>query len=134
MTIILILYSTSFLLGKFWLPFTAASSLFIPSTTANDYLQAMFSNNIACGLVLVALQLLVPLSHAQEPEVSPNGHASMWFPTAQGPDHSLLSINVIDTLRMSYKSEWQNANASMWCLTNNATGTYTGQPLINPSK
>lgn len=76
--------------------------------------------------------LLLVRSYAQDPEVSPNGHVSMWYPTAQGPDHSLISINVIDTLLMSYQSEWKNLNASMWCLTDNATGTYTGDPLNNP--
>jgi hypothetical protein len=95
----------------------------------------MLSTRITSGLTLaVLLQLFASQSHAQEPEVSENGHAGIWFPTAQGPDDALLSINVIDVLYMSYDSQWRNVNASMWCLTDNATGTYTGHTLINPSE
>lgn len=81
---------------------------------------------------LVILTLCAFCADAQEPEVSPNGHASIWFPTAEGPNNTLLSINVIDALLFSYQSQWQNVNASMWCLTDNSTGTYTGRPLNNP--
>ncbi|KAK5057823.1 hypothetical protein LTR84_011824 [Exophiala bonariae] len=69
---------------------------------------------------------------AQVPEVSPNGHVSIWYPVPLS-NGSLLSLNAIDTLVMSYDTQWQAANASMWCLTtqtqNADTDLYTGQSL-----
>lgn len=68
------------------------------------------------------------LAHAQVPEVSPNGHVSIWYPIPQS-NGTLLSFNAIDTLVMSYDTQWQAANASMWCLTTETENLYTGQAL-----
>lgn len=75
------------------------------------------------------------LTYAQVPEVSPNGHVSIWYPVPDS-NGSLLSFNAIDTLVMSYDTQWQAANASVWCLTTETddadTDLYTGQDLDSP--
>jgi hypothetical protein len=68
------------------------------------------------------------------PDVSPNSHVSIWYPTPQEPNDTLLSINCIDTLLMSYDSEWSNVNASMWCNIQGSDvgGYFAGRQLNNP--
>src|SRR4051812_29261663 len=81
---------------------------------------------------ILPILLSLHLAQAQVPEVSPNGHVSIWYPVPQS-NGTLLSFNAIDTLVMSYDTQWQAANASMWCLTtetgNADTESYTGQDL-----
>jgi hypothetical protein len=90
-----------------------------------------------CRIIIFTALLLgrIAPSLAQgAPDVSPNSHVSIWYPTPQEPDGTLLSINCIDTLLMSYDSEWSNVNASMWCNIQGSDGGgyYAGRQLNNP--
>ena len=86
-------------------------------------------------LVYLFAQSLISLTLAQGPEVSSNGDISIWYPTSSsGINGSLLNINVVDVLLLSYASTLQHINASMWCLSNETTQVYGGQILNNPRK
>lgn len=69
---------------------------------------------------------------AQEPEISPDGDATLWYPVPSA-NGSRITINAIDTLVVSYEAKWPLVNISMWCLTNNAVqDPYTGIDLQSP--
>lgn len=72
--------------------------------------------------------------HAQSPEVSPDRHVTIWYPTAR-EDGTPLLFNANDTLVMSYETQWRATDASMWCLTDSRSvdAQYTGQDLDSPS-
>ena len=69
---------------------------------------------------------------AQEPEISPDGDATIWYPVPLA-NGSRIAINAIDTLVVSYEAKWSLVNISMWCLTNNiGQKPYTGIDLQSP--
>ena len=71
---------------------------------------------------------------AQDPEVSSNGEFTLWFPV-NWPNGTSLLVNAGDSIVMSYESQLQMVNASMWCLTKpTSSNSYTGLDLDSPRK